>query len=222
MKTLRFTQLVRALGYGLNPKNRPDTYVISILVLAILLYIKFSSELSLHGILSQKANSDMLGLILDSLTLVGVFLVWFSDLSKDWTQQLEKYLSVTFMRNGEPDEALSEKFARLTSESDIRSMAQSLGQANNNNQRLSIKPAIETLRNSIQLDDSKLINRGEPFNHYEVTIELKEEKAVSPALSSNAQNKYQSTVKIVSDVEQYEMIVDVEELPSKSNENNNH
>lgn len=171
---LKYKQILYTLQYGLNPKNRPDIYVVLAILGIIVSYIILSPSLSAEDILSQKAKSDMFGLMIEGITVAVVISVWFSDLARDWTEQLEKYLSVKFDYEG--NTRIEEKFVRLISESDIRQMAQSLGQSWNNGNRLPIKPAIKTLKKTIMQDSSSSINEGKPFCLFDVTIELTEDQ----------------------------------------------
>ncbi len=117
----------------------------------------------------------MLGLIFDGTTVAAILSVWISDLAKDWKNQLEKYLSVSFKFEGITK--IEETYVYLTNESDIRQMAQSLGQARNQGRRLPIKPSIQTMQKHILQDNTGRINEGKPFYHFNVTIELTEDIA---------------------------------------------
>jgi hypothetical protein len=169
-------QLQYMLQYGQNPHNRPDFYIITLILLIIiifLIYIECSPTLSAHSIVHQKITDDMLGLILDITTLSAIISVWLSGVARDWKNQLQKYLSVSFTYNDKTN--IEQDYVLLINQSDIRQMAQSLGQAWNNGYRLPIQPSIQTMQKKIKQDKSGKINNGRPFTHFSVTIELEED-----------------------------------------------
>ena len=120
---------------------------------------------------SVKIDNDFIGFLVDLSTLSIVVVVSLYEVVKDWENSLNKYLSVQFI-DPSGKKKIESLYAPLIGESDARAMAQSIGQSINFNERLPIAPMIETIEKLIQQDDQGLINKGQGFKSYRVTIRL--------------------------------------------------
>lgn len=116
-------------------------------------------------------NFDFIGFLIDLSTLSIVVVVSLYEIVKDWEVALNKYLSVQFI-DPSGKKKIEALYAPLIGEADARAMAQSIGQSINFNERLPIAPMLETIEKSIQQDEQGLINKGESFTSYRVSIRL--------------------------------------------------
>ncbi|MBL6986897.1 MAG: hypothetical protein ISR72_07640 [Methylobacter sp.] len=162
--------------------KRIEFYVLVVLSILFLIYISHSNEHTFSNELSTKLTSDFIGLILDLSTLLVVFSVWIYGVKKEWTESLNKLLSVQFVVSVPlPDNSASINklqieclYAPLSGDSDVRQMAQALGKSVNGECFLPIAPMLNKISKKIKIDSSSIINNGIPFMSYEVEIKLTE------------------------------------------------
>ncbi len=102
--------------------------------------------------------------------LLAAVSIWIFQLVQEWKSELPKYLSVDFRYLDK--QRIRCKFAQVVGESDVRGMAQSLGQAVNHGERLPIAPTLDEILTEEMQDTSGNINKGQPFLHYSVVIRL--------------------------------------------------
>ncbi len=154
--------------------RRPAILVMFLALLAIPIFLLASEQFSLPDLLWKKFAADEVGLFIQVITFLAVAGIWFIELKKEWRGSLEKYLSVSFVYEGQ--KRIRCRYAPLVTESDIRNMAQSFGQALNKGGRLPIAPAIQGKRVMVEQDrgpdKNTLLNGGKPFLHYDVTLRL--------------------------------------------------
>jgi len=169
------------LNYGFQSR-RIAVAVLVISALVILVYLLSTpEEITLWSLLQEKIQGDRVGFVIQVITFLAVSGIWFTELKKEWRDSLEKYLSVSFVYGGKP--RIRCRYAPLTGESDIRSMAQSFGQSLNCGGRLPIAPAISRLQWQIEQqqgsrEKTSLLNGGKPFLHYDVTVRLTQDITV--------------------------------------------
>ena len=153
-------------------KSQPYIFMIILTLIVLVILTNNPEEILKKFIQEWKDNNT--GTIFNIITLFFIVTVWFADIRNDWRQSLKKYLSVSFLYNEKKIDELSNSSypAQLISESDIRALAQQIGQQNNNNNRLNLDSSKYSYTKTISYDrNSKLA--CSPFWHYEVTVELK-------------------------------------------------
>lgn len=163
--------------------KRVEFYVLSIFIIIFLIYMSHSIEHAFLKELDIKLKSDFIGFLVDLPTLLVVVSVWIYGIKREWTQSLNKFLSVEFVvslpqaDNSTPSNKrqIECRYAPLSGESDVRQMAQALGKSVNGEKYLPIAPMLNKISKKIKKDTSYLLNDGVPFVSYEVEIKLTEQ-----------------------------------------------
>lgn len=153
-----------------TPKNRPAIYILIFALFILIFYYYCPSPQSFTDVVKIKWKTDELGLIMEIITLLVIFSVWYSELASDWRNSLNRFLTVSFYYHDKLK--IHCRYARLDKEESIRQMAQSLGRSVNFEIFLPIAPMLDSISESIQQDRDKKINEGHPFVHYDVSIKL--------------------------------------------------
>lgn len=105
-------------------------------------------------------------------TLLVAILVWFGELRQEWRDNMSSRLTVRFHCDGQP--VMRCELAHLTSEADIRNLAQQIGQQMNKNQRLNIN-APDMKKSG---GDTEINNDGQVFRHWFMDIPLYEPPSI--------------------------------------------
>jgi len=123
------------------------------------------------------------GTIFNLVTLLFIMALWLANIIKGWKESLPKYLSVKFYYVDENKKSRiyegdlgSEGYVFLTSEADIRSLAQQIGKQNNPTKRLNKNLELDStgyLINKSLLFDA-VEEKWRAFWHYDVEVRLSE------------------------------------------------
>ncbi len=148
-------------------------YQVFTLCLAVfLLWFAGSQVEALWRSFLGEIKSNNTGSIFNLVTLIFILALWVSNIVKEWGESLEKYLSVRFFCGDKEFPELADSYALLISESDIRSLAQQVGQQKNNNIRLTLDSTEYEFEKTLSYDKRKKVSCS-PFWHYEVKVSLR-------------------------------------------------
>lgn len=181
------------LNYAL--KNRKQALLLSFLIFSLVLLLIIVTQW-IEGKSFFLVSNWVPGLKwwtewLDPFIGVGVFLiafnVWLSELRQEWSEQLEKRLTVLFYFENKELFRCEEAF--LSNEGDIRSWSQQIGRQMANGQLLMFEPFIDVAPLSIEFDYTKKAY----FRHYKTKIFLIE-KPKTLGLGENELKRYNHTI----------------------------
>lgn len=168
------------LDYYWNDR-KPAIIVTIISISGFMLWIHISKNYTATELLGYAFKKDeFVSTIIQLVTFIAIISIWYRSISKEWEQQLNKYLSVRFTYDGVT--RINCRYARLSGESDARGMAQSLAQALHGD-RLPIAPSLKEITKSIRKDNNinvhgnpcHLLDDGKHFLHFDVEIQLTED-----------------------------------------------
>lgn len=145
-------------------------YSVFILFLAIALLLYAGSRpYDLWGQFITEIKTNNTGTIFNLVEIIFILFLWIANIIKGWHDSLDKYLSVIFHCGEQFFPHLADHYALLISESDIRPLAQQIGQQKNDNKPLSLDSTNYKFKKTLSCD------RGDfhPFWHYEVTVSLR-------------------------------------------------
>ncbi|MFW5443049.1 MAG: hypothetical protein ACKE51_01920 [Methylococcaceae bacterium] len=154
-----------------SSKNRTYAMVILFIVI-ILLYLAGINPTSLWNNLITEIENNKTGTIISLVQVTFILFLWIANIIVGWHSTLKKYLSVEFFCGEEMFPKLSDQYALLISESDIRSLAQQIGQQKNNNNRLDLESTKYAFKKTLSYDREAKI-ASQPFWHYEVKLYLR-------------------------------------------------
>lgn len=183
--------------------KRIEFYVLFAFGIVFLIYMSQSIEHTIPKEVDIKLKSDFIGFLIDLPTLLVVASVWIYGIKREWTESLNKFLSVQFVVSLPQEDNLIPmnklqiecRYAPLSGESDVRQMAQALGKSVNGENYLPIAPMLNKISKGIKKDTSYLLNDGIPFMSYDVEIKLTEQLTQVKRANSNppiilANNEY--------------------------------
>lgn len=146
--------------------------VLALCLAASLLWCAGSQVDALWKSFLGEIKSNNTGSIFNLVTLIFILALWITNIVKEWGESLEKYLSVRFFCGDKEFPDLADSHALLISESDIRSLAQQVGQQKNNNIRLNLDSTDYEFEKTLSYDKRKKVSCS-PFWHYEVKVSLR-------------------------------------------------
>lgn len=184
-------------GYKINPirfffkitNGLEKVFIVALIPLIVLLiYLSFWND---HWSERFDLASTLIGLI----PLVPIIAIWFMGLHSRWLSDLPTYLTI----NLKDDNGAIAKFECIHSltDSDLRGHAQSLLSSLVSGGRVSNLELFIRSENyqkgSIFIDESKIINQGNPFEFKEITLQLTEN------IIKSGNHKYTSKITLKSD-----------------------
>lgn len=157
-----------------KPKLISDlfNYTIKHLIYSLLIAITISSFV----VVTNKnydwfGRFDLVSVLVGLIPFIPLLFIWKSIKIQQWVKSLPNYLNVTFTYNNQPEIKILS--IPLIDTADIRSQAQAIGRTINKNCNLDIAPIIGNRPHTkIQIDTSKTINDGNPFELHSVSIKL--------------------------------------------------
>lgn len=162
--------------------RRPAIITVLIIIMAFCIFVMVSDKYKLSDLLDgYLAPKQFISTIIQLTTFFAIISIWYRTIRKEWRQQLNKYLSVSFTYNNKL--RVHCRYAKLSGDSDARGMAQSFAQVLNCKDRIDLAPSLQEITHIIQVDKNEkvgddpcyLINNGKPFLHYDVVIHLTED-----------------------------------------------
>lgn len=203
-------------------KTRILTLIVLLVLLVISVYILITNKDLIDLSITKVESGDIFNVV----TLVIILAVWWAELKESWQASLPKYLTVKFFFNNEELRKFRSTLIFFLHEADCRSMAQSLGQLKNNNERLPLDIAKAYVKKSVYYD----LDCDKAFYHYESKVLLtklpdaKENKTKKECLEDIDDNLSQLSKISKQEYNQShvaDIMVKVKELCDKNKQNDN-